>query len=217
MSHSTIEKYSLVLKEIRERLLSADILSEEENVVFIESTALQIRKVLELISYLSVLVNSEKLNHKEKSEWHPQKIIEALNAKTTIFYPLPSKMIYSQDKGGEPVLIPLGVMHALSQAEFIEAYGRCGKILHAQHPLKDDINIAHFYTSNKKVLEKVRGLLQNHTIAIRHDAKKYTFLYVEFDFTNDKDSKPTVLREIKTKIFNEIELKTLFEGFWEQT
>jgi len=60
------DQYSLILQEIRERMHSADIFSNQKNLVFIESTSLQIRKILELIAYLSVLVNNEKLNHKEK-------------------------------------------------------------------------------------------------------------------------------------------------------
>ena len=79
MPNFSKEEYLLVIGEIRERVFSAEVLSKEKNVVFIESTALQIRKILELIAYLSVLVNIEKLNHREKNEWHAKKIIEALN------------------------------------------------------------------------------------------------------------------------------------------
>lgn len=85
MEDFSTDKYSRIMEEIRERLFSAEILSAKKNIVFIESTSLQIRKILEVTIYLSVLVNSEKLNHESKNEWHPTKIIEALNKKTTIF------------------------------------------------------------------------------------------------------------------------------------
>lgn len=204
------EEYLLTLGEIRERVFSAEVLSKKRNVVFIESTALQIRKILELIAYLSVLVNIEKLNHREKNEWHPKKIIEALNIKTTIFYPFPSHMFPPQEADGQPVLIPFGYGCALSQSEFIDAYKKCGNILHAQHPMKEQLDIESFFLGNKNILTKIKALLKNHTIGIRHDANKYTFLYVEFDFTNNEDSRPTVIREYKTHIFNESELKELF-------
>ncbi len=63
--------YKFIVNEIRERILMAEILSDSlDKIVFIESTSLQIRKILELIAYLSLLVNLEKLNHKARKEWH---------------------------------------------------------------------------------------------------------------------------------------------------
>jgi hypothetical protein len=214
MSNFSIESYQAALMEIRQRLFSADILSKQDGVVFIESTALQIRKVLELIAYLSLLVNSEKLNHKEKNEWHPKKIIDALVVKTTIFYPLPSRIIAPHNKDGEPVLIPLSTKLALSQADFIAAYNNCGKVLHAQHPFEDELDFQRFAKVNKDALIKIKNLLQSHVIAIRQDSKKYTFLSVEFDFSNNENSKPTLIRGYKTLIFDELQLKSLFESFW---
>lgn len=217
MPNFSIDIYQSVLMEIRERLFSADILSKKENVVFIESTALQIRKILELISYLSILVNSEKLNHKEKNEWRAPKIIETMASKTTIFYPLPSRVIAPREKESEPILIPLSTRCALSQADFIDAYGNCGKILHAQHPFKDEVDFRRYFLENAQVIQRIRNLLQNHVIAIRHDYDKYTFLAVEFDFTNNEDTRPTFIREYKSYILDEIKLKNLFEEFWKKS
>ncbi|MFA6121847.1 MAG: hypothetical protein WCT35_07365 [Sideroxydans sp.] len=216
MSNFSKEKYALALQEIRERLYSAGVLSEKDNIVFIESTALQIRKILELIAYLSVLVNVDKLSHKEKHDWHPGRIIDALKTKTTIFYPLPGKVIFAEGKDSGPVIVPLVSEYVLSLEEFLETYNQCGKILHAQHPLKDETDYASYFRSNSRVLDKVRALLRNHVIAIRHDSTKYTFLSVEFDFSNDEKSKPTYLREHKTKIFNEMELTSLFAELWKK-
>jgi hypothetical protein len=214
MSDFSIEKYQAALTEIRERLLAAEILSKHESVVFIESTALQVRKILELIAYLSLLVNEEKLSHKEKNDWHADRIINYLISKTTIFYPLPCRIIAPQSQEEEPVLIPLSTKLALSQADFNSAYSNCGKILHAQHPFKDEIDFRRFSDGNKEALRKIKNLLHSHVIAIRHDSKKYTFLSVEFDFTNGEDSRPTVIQEYKTRIFDEAQLKSLFESFW---
>lgn len=216
MSNFSKEAYAAVLQEIRERLYSADIISKKDNVVFIESTALQIRKVLELIAYLSVIVNVDKLNHDQRNEWHAARIIEALKAKTTIFYPLPAKVMSSEHTRRGPAIIPLVSKYVLSLDEFLEAYSRCGKILHAQHPLKDEADYADFFKSNKKILDKIRELLRNHVIAVRQDSTKYTFLNVEFDFGNSENSKPTILREHRAEIFNEVELTQLFAERWQK-
>lgn len=214
MPHFSVEKYQSVLEEIRKRLFSAYVLSKQNNVVFIESTALQIRKILELMSYLSMLVNSGKLNHKEKNDWHAQRIIESLASKTTIFYPLPARVIPPDREVDQPILVPLGTKHSLSQAEFGNAYSDCGKVLHAQHPFKDELDYRSYFDKNKQILDKIRNLLQNHVIAVRHDSNKYTFLCVEFDFTHNANTGPTVVRQYKTHIYDEGRLKNLFEKLW---
>ena len=208
-----INQYADIVKEIRERILSAETLSNEnKNLVFIESTSLQIRKILELIAYLSVLVNNDKLNHRNKNEWHAEKIITTLTEKTTIFYPFPSHIFPPSDNNEQPMLIPIGYKYALSQDDFIKAYNKCGKILHAQHPLKDNIDIEEYVISNKNTLNKLKELLSRHTIGIRHDTNKYTFLHVEIDFTNNNNTKPSSIREYKTHIFDENQLKMIFSG-----
>jgi len=211
MYNFSTKQYSEIISEIRERIISAEILSnEKKNIVFIESTSLQIRKILELIAYLSVLVNNEKLNHKSKNEWHPEKIINTLSEKTTIFYPLPSHIFFEDHEKNQPTLIPFGYNSALSQEEFIQAYKQCGSILHAQHPLKDKINIEKYVTEHVTLLNKLKNLLTSHTIGIRHDANKYTFLYVTIDFTNTENTKQSIIREFKAHIYNENELKKIF-------
>ncbi|ASG09265.1 hypothetical protein CEQ50_17420 [Vibrio anguillarum] len=106
-----------------------------DDIVFIESVTLQIRKILELIAYLSIIVNRKSLNHDERNAYHAKKIIENLQDKKTIFYPFPSRMIFS-DSGVEPTLIPLPQDDFLSISEFVKLYQMCGKVLHAQHPMK---------------------------------------------------------------------------------
>jgi hypothetical protein len=210
MHNFSTDQYSIIVTEIRDRMLSAEILSKEQNLVFIESTTLQIRKILELIAYLSVLVNTEKLNHKERNQWHPKSIIEALSKKTTVFYPFPSHIFPPTQTNDQPTLMPFGYKNALSQEDFLNAYKHCGKNLHAQHPLKEKPDIGDVFKENRKILDKLKGLLQKHTIGIRHEVNKYTFLFVEVDFTNNDKTKPTTIKEYKTQIFNEKQLMAIF-------
>jgi nicotinic acid phosphoribosyltransferase len=65
---------------------------------------------------------------------------------------------------------------------------------------------------NKITLNKLKELLSRHTIGIRHDTNKYTFLHVEMDFTNNNNTKPSTIREYKTHIFDENQLKMIFSG-----
>ena len=67
--------------------------------------------------------------------------------------------------------------------------------MHAQHPLKSKVNIEEYVRENKITLNKLKELLSRHTIGIRHDTNKYTFLHVEMDFTNNNNTKPSTIRE----------------------
>lgn len=204
------EQYAHIVRELRERLLSAQVLSGEKNLVFVESTALQIRKILELIAYLSIIVNADKLNHREKTEYHAGKIVDSLDEKTTIHYPLPSFMIHPSRPDEQPVLIPRGFKNALSQSEFKETYKSCGKVLHAQHPLKEGIDPHEVFLSHKQTLGKLKFLLESHTIGIKKAADMYTFLHVEIDFSNDEKTKSSTIREYNTRILSEQQLLELF-------
>lgn len=206
------EQYAQIVSEVRDRLLSAEVLSNEKNLVFVESTALQIRKILELIAYLSTLVNAEKLNHKERTEYHAAKIVEALDKKTPIHYPLPSWMVHPSSPDESPVLIPRGYKNALSQSEFKATYQACGKVLHAQHPLKPEIDPHKVFLGHRQTLKKLKELLASHTIGIRKASDKYTFLHVEIDFSNNEATKESTIREYNTQIFSEQQLLQLFKA-----
>lgn len=210
MLNFSTDKYAQIISEIHERVFSAETLATEINVVFVESTSLQIRKVLELVAYLSVLTNNEKLNSKERHEWHPRDIIRDLNTKTTIFFPFPCHIIPPCNPNDQPTLIPLGYKNSLSQEDFVKAYQSCGNNLHAQHPFKKKIDIEKHYLENKRLIKTLKSLLQNHAIGIRHEENVYTFLYTEIDFSNNEATKPIYIREYKTHIFDENQLKSLF-------
>ncbi len=211
MKYLDKDKYSEMVAELRMRILSAELLTDDKNYVFIESTSLQIRKILELIAYLSILANGDKLNSDERGDYHAKNIIENLAKKATLFYPFPSHVIPPEQAGGEPTLIPIGYTNALSQSEFSEMYQLCGKVLHAQHPLKSTVDIDNVITKNKQTLLKLKQLLSFHTVGIKKAEDKYTFLYVEIDFTNNKETKDSTIREYNSHIFSERQLLKIFQ------
>lgn len=178
MSEFSPEEYSETLKEIHHRKFSADAFSRKQNVVS------------------TVIVNAEKLNHREKSEWHAQKINELLAQKTTIFYPFPSRMnVFNSGPSRELVLIFFGYTGKLSPVDSAAAYKMCGEILHAQHPLRKEIDIEGCYQMNKPALKKIKAPLASLTIGIRHDENKFTFLFFVFDLSSSEASKPTLMCE----------------------
>ena len=71
--NSVKEKYLYIMSELKNKIISAETLSKEKNQIMIESTSLQLRMVLELISYLFVVVNQNEFNSKQKGDWSPTK------------------------------------------------------------------------------------------------------------------------------------------------
>lgn len=211
MKYLDKEKYTQIVAELRERILSADLLSDDRSYVFIESTSLQIRKILELIAYLSILANGDKLNSKERSEYRANKIVENLAEKTTLFYPFPSHIVPPEQLGSEPTLVPIGYTNALSQSEFLDMYKLCGEILHAQHPLRCNVDIENETTKNKQTLLKLKQLLSCHTVGIKKEVDKYTFLYVEIDFSNSERTRASTIKEYNSRIFSEQQLLDIFQ------
>jgi len=202
--------YQVVMNEIKNRIFSAEILSNErENAIFIEATTLQIRKIIELIAYLSLVLNREKVNRKIRNKFQANLIINAISDKTKIFFPFPSYIIPPNKDNKEAILIPIGYKNSLSQNQIIDIYKKCGKILHAQHPYEIEIDFKQYKLENKIILNKLKNLLQNHTIGIKHENNRYTFLYVTMDFSKE-NPQPTVLREYKTNIFSEEKLQSNF-------
>ncbi|EIK2268851.1 hypothetical protein [Vibrio cholerae] len=212
MKYFNAETYLKIICEIRDRIHTAESLSEVENLVFIESTSLQIRKVLELVAYLSILVNGDKLNSKERNEYHAKKIVELLNEKTTIFYPFPSCVIEKSD-GKEKNIIPLFHESSLSQVEFKEAYQLCGKVLHAQHPLKTKVNFQDIKRKNHNYLQRLKSLMTQHTIPVKRPNGVYTFLYVKVDFSERSNPKYPFIREFSADVSSEEQLVEIFS--WE--
>ncbi|MDC8445059.1 MAG: hypothetical protein LV471_03925 [Nitrosomonas sp.] len=82
-------------------------------------------------------------------------------------------------------------------------------MLHAQHPLKERIDPHEVFQGHKHTLGKLKGLLASHTIGIKKAADMYTFLHVEIDFSNDKKTKASTIREYNTRIFSENQLLQL--------
>ncbi|MDE1348517.1 hypothetical protein [Vibrio aestuarianus] len=204
--------YCQIVEEIRLRVLYAEGLAlGGDDIVFIESVTLQIRKILELIAYLSIIVNRKSLNHDERNAYHAKKIIENLQDKTEIFYPFPSRMIFS-DSGVEPTLIPLPQDNYLSISEFVKLYQMCGKVLHAQHPMKKKLNFSEIKYNNSVYLEKLKDLLAYHTIPVRLNDHEYVFLSVEIDFSNSSSTRNPKVREYRSHIYNEEQLIEIFHG-----
>jgi hypothetical protein len=208
-NNSVKEKYLYIMNDLRNKTISTEILSKERNQIMIESTSLQLRMILELISYLFVVVNQDKFNSKQKEEWSPTKFIENLQDKVSVFYPTPCYVI--EDETGEPTVIPRGFQHALNISELKEAYKNYNNALHAFHPFKTKkLTNDELWVLNTNVIKQVKELLANHIITIKESGNLYSFLHSEIDFNDNEKVKPIYIKQYKVNITNEEILLKIF-------
>lgn len=199
---SVKEKYLYIMNELRNKTISAETLSEEKNQIIIESTSLQLRMVLELISYLFVIVNQDKFNSKQKGDWSPATFIDNLKDKISIFYPTPCYLI--EDETGEPTVIPRGFQHALNISELKEVYKSYNNALHAFHPFKTKkLSNDELWILNQNTIRRVKELLANRIITIKESDSLYSFLHTEINFNKDDNAKPIYIKQYKVNITNE--------------
>lgn len=202
------EKYLYIMNELRNKILSAETLSKEKNQIMIESTSLQLRMVLELISYLFVIVNQDKFNSKEKQNWSPSVFIENLKDKVSIFYPSPCYLI--EDEQGEPTVIPRGFKHSLNIQELKEAYKNYNNALHSFHPFKPKkLSNDHLWILNQNIIRQAKELLADHIITIKGSNNLYDFLHTRINFTHDQDIQPIYIKQYRVNITNVEALLTM--------
>lgn len=205
---SVKEKYLYIMNDLRNKTISAERLSEERNQIMIESTSLQLRMILELISYLFVVVNQDKFNSKQKGEWSPTKFIENLQDEVSIFYPTPCYDVI-EDEIGEPSVISKGFQNALNISELQDAYKNYNNALHAFHPFKiKKLTNDELWILNINIIREVKELLTNHVITIKESDNLYSFLYTKIDF-NEKE-KPIYIKQYKVNVTNEENLLKIF-------
>lgn len=174
MTHTPdIEAYLLIMQEIKRRTSVVVALSNGEIKVGyvatqIETMALQLRMILELVALASLSANKslfEKNAKKFHKYWHAGEILKDIEKINPGFFPRPMKTISSKvpDMDWEFTDLQEGFM---TREELIEVHGRCGKILHAQNPYDVGIDYHKFRKSIKSWIEQVICLLDCHAIHI---------------------------------------------------
>ena len=111
----------------------------------IEFCALQIRKILELIAFSSLISNvdiyNEKLNNIKKM-WNAELILKDIERIHPDFYP---KAIYVNPRNKEEWLERSEP--CLTRDKFVKAYNKCGKYLHEASPFLTDEQISSDYSA----------------------------------------------------------------------
>ncbi len=141
----------------------------------LECICLQIRKILELIALGSLVINKKEFSTQHKNfhkHWNGGEILKKLEKINPDFYPTPIKEKPSSVPKVKSDLEDIKDGY-LTKSEFIEVYGRCGKMAHADNPFGPKTNYDYYEKQISKWLKKIMNLLNNHQIRLANDEIMY--------------------------------------------
>ena len=178
MEGPTIDKnldlYCALMNEVKKRTLAiTQMLKGQTTTTFpstnIEFMCLQIRKILELVSMGSLVVNKEEfeaIGKKYNDFWNAKLILQDIERLNPSFYPVAIKEVPSQKEGVVNEL-QNKTEGFLTRDDFVNVYDKCGKMMHSYNPFGSHYDYD-FYAS--KIVEwesLIIGLLNSHLIHIK--------------------------------------------------
>ncbi len=135
------DKYRAVLIEIKRRTAVVDaFLAGATHALYlpttVESICLQIRKILELIAFSSLIANKDiySAQHKKFAEhWNARLVLQDLERVNPDFYPNP---IIIKPSSAPGIVSDWTNRQGdfLTKEQFIKVYEKCGGLLHAENP-----------------------------------------------------------------------------------
>ena len=162
------------MEEIKRRMTVLDaFLSGQSSAIFlptaIETTCLQLRKILELIALASLVANEKAYSSAYRDfakHWNAGELLKSLSAINPQFYPVPVVELPTDQPGVKHQLKERDPDY-LTKDNFVELYGRCGVIMHAANPFGRGINYE-FYKANLPLWrQQIINLLNNHQIRLK--------------------------------------------------
>ncbi|GGC90616.1 hypothetical protein GCM10007418_07940 [Halopseudomonas salina] len=128
----------------------------------IESEALQLRKLLELIAF-STLVSYQEAYRSVRSDiakdWHAARILRKIEGINPEFYPVPidgsNRQGWKRLQGGY-----------LTRKQFERLYDKCGAMLHSQNPFSKGKSSLAFHKKVPEYLERIEILLSEHLVEL---------------------------------------------------
>ncbi|WPC04101.1 hypothetical protein SBP02_15150 [Pseudomonas benzenivorans] len=165
MESKNRRKYASMMRECRYRIETLrDFTSGKTHCTYlqttIESEALQLRKLLELIAYSS-LVSYQEAYRSVRSDiakdWHAARILRKIEGINPEFYPIPisgwNKKGWNKIRGGY-----------LTRKQFETLYDKCGTMLHIQNPFKKGKSSLAFHKKVPEYLDRIESLLAEHVV-----------------------------------------------------
>ena len=170
-----IEQYCDLMEEVKDKVESIDQLMDMPGITNrtrVESVCLQLRMVLELVVFSSLVSNKDvwKRSQKElQSSRDISKKLKELRRLHPKFYPKPVDLDGSSS-GVEPAERTEGF---LDEGGLVRVYGRLGGILHAENPLGRAVDYRYYMDSVPEWISLILGLLDCHKVYLYHRPEEF--------------------------------------------
>ena len=170
-----IVQYCGLMEEVKSRVEAINQLMEMPGITVqtrVESICLQLRMLLELIVFSSLVSNKDvwQRSHKElQSSQDISRKVRELKRLHPNFYPSPVDLD-SSAPGEEPADRREGF---LSEDRLIEVYGLLGNILHAENPMGKETDYRFFIDSVPGWLSGIMKLLECHMVYLYHRPEEF--------------------------------------------
>ena len=180
VSNTAIAQYAEIMKELklRTKVISA-LSSGQAHAVFtpstIESVGLQFRKCFELIAFASLAANQMEYSAAYSNfskHWEAAKLVKNLKRINPNFYPKPVKEAPTTQFGVTNALVAREG-DFLTEAELIEAHGRCGGLMHSANPFAKKFDYDSYIPIFQTWYTKMVNLLNNHEVRLLNDKGFY--------------------------------------------
>ena len=170
-----IAQYCDLMEEVKSRIESVNQLMEFPGITIrtrVESVCLQLRMLLELIVFSSLVSNKDVWRRSQKELQSSQDISKKLKELKRLhpnFYPRPVDP-RADTSGEEPLDRSAGF---LSEDRLIEVYGRLGNILHAENPMGRETDYRFFIQAVPGWVSEVMNLLECHKVYLYHRPEEF--------------------------------------------
>lgn len=170
-----IDQYCDLMEEIKSRVESIDQLIELSGITIrtrVESVCLQLRMLLEVIVFSSLVSNKDVWRRSQKelqSSQNMSKKLKELKRLHSRFYPKPVNQ-QEHTSEGEPAEPSEGF---LSEDKLIKVYGRLGNILHAKNPMGKQTDYRYFMDKAPEWISQIQNLLGCHKVYLYHHPDEF--------------------------------------------
>ena len=153
-----IYQYSNLMEEIKLKVEAIQRVMEMPGIINqtrVETACLQLRMVLELIVFSSLVSNKDawqKSQDELRRAWNIKKIMGDLRGIHSRYYPEPKR------KRGD----------FLTEERLVTVYDQLNKIIHAENPMGAQVDLRHYMESMPKWLEWATNLLMEHKVFLYH-------------------------------------------------
>jgi hypothetical protein len=171
MSEPDIVKYCNLMEQVKLRISVIDFFLSRARLdqpPGLESIGLQLRKILELVAFGSLVANRNAYSAVYSGftkDWNAGELLKKLEKVNPDFYPKPIIELPSHKEGIQSEFVVRGPDY-LSKQDFIEVYGRCGVLMHAANPFGSGIDYSYYQQNVPIWRTQLINLLNTHEIRL---------------------------------------------------